>query len=61
VTTHPFPCQWGPQGRYFHRVNGVDYGPSAIGETEAAYKERVKGAYGNLRGVTFHDSNGERA
>lgn len=54
-----FPAHWGPQGRYYHRSNGVDYGPSAIGESLDDYKARVKAAYGTLKGVTFHDANGE--
>lgn len=57
MMTHPFPAHWGqPQGRFYHRSNGVAYGPSAIGESLPDYKARVKGAYGTLRGVTFHDA-----
>lgn len=59
MTAALFPHHWGPQGRYFHRTSGGDYGPSAIGESLAAYKARVKAAYGTLRGVTFHDANEE--
>ena len=55
MTTHPFPRHWRPHGRYYHRSNGVAYGPCNPGETLPDYKTRVKAAYGNLRGVTFHD------
>jgi len=39
--------------RYFHETGNGLYGPSLPGETLAAYKVRVRGAYGNLRGVRF--------
>lgn len=40
--------------RYYHATgNGVPYGPSLPGEPLAAYKARVRGAYGDLRGVRF--------
>jgi hypothetical protein len=60
MSDHPFPAHWAQQGNFFHRVNGSDYGPSAVGESLEAYKARVKGAYGSLRGVTFHINDEER-
>jgi hypothetical protein len=59
MTTALFPAHWGPQGRFYHRSNGTAYGPSQPGETLEQYKARIKNAYGNLRGVTFHDANEE--
>lgn len=39
---------------YYHSTgDGVPYGPSLPDETLAAYKARVRHAYGNLRGVKF--------
>ena len=39
--------------RYFHVSNGKAYGPSLEGESLAAYKARVRKAYGSLKGVEF--------
>lgn len=39
--------------KFYHVVGGRAYGPSLPGETLDQYKKRVRGAYGNLRGVKF--------
>lgn len=39
--------------KFYHVVGGKAYGPSLPGETLDQYKKRVRGAYGNLRGVDF--------
>lgn len=60
MTAALFPAHWGkPQGVFYHRHGGVSYGHSLPGETLTTYKARVKDAYGNLRGVTFHDAREE--
>lgn len=56
MSAHPLPPHWGPQGRYYHRTTRGAYGLSKPGETLDAYKQRVRNAYGDLRGVTFHDA-----
>lgn len=43
----------GTRGDFVHIVKGQRYGPSAPGESLEAYKQRVRAAYGDLRGVTF--------
>jgi hypothetical protein len=60
MTAALFPAHWGkPQGVFYHRTASGPYGLSLPGETLDAYKARVKSAYGNLRGVTFHDAREE--
>lgn len=44
--------------RYYHTTgNGKAYGPSYEGETLEQYRERIKRAYGNLRGITIGQRN----
>lgn len=38
---------------FYHVSNGKAFGPSNEGETLAAYKARVRKAYGSLAGITF--------
>ena len=40
--------------KYYHTAgNGKAYGPSLEGETLDQYKERVRKAYGSLKGIKF--------
>jgi len=55
--------QTAQEPRYYHSTgNGRVFGPSKAGETLPAYRDRVRVAYGDLRGVTvgkredFHPS-----
>ena len=50
-----------PQGQFCHRSNGNYYGPSPDGESLADYRKRVRGAYGTLKGITFHTLDGALA
>lgn len=50
-----------PQGKFCHRSNGNYYGPSDNNETLTDYRKRVRGAYGTLRGISFHTLDGKAA
>jgi hypothetical protein len=45
---------WPQRGDFYHVVNGQAYGPSIPNEPLGSYQERVRVAYGSLRGVSFH-------
>jgi hypothetical protein len=40
-------------GDFLHQTGGGTFGPSDKGESLRAYRARVRGAYGSLRGVSF--------
>jgi hypothetical protein len=46
--------QWPERGDFYHVVRGEAYGPSLVNEPLGSYQSRVRGAYGSLRGVSFH-------
>jgi hypothetical protein len=50
IDTH----KWPERGDFYHVTGGHAYGPSLPGERLGQYQDRVRDAYGSLRGVSFH-------